>query len=55
MSKYIRGDNTLANAKYLQYLDARELYPDFKPRAFAEYIDEVLDGKAERPYQDRRV
>lgn len=44
--KYIRGDNTPENATYLGYLDARELYPDFKPVKFREYFTEVKDGKA---------
>jgi len=52
-SKYVRGDNTPANAKYLGYLDARELYPDFKPIGFREFAREVLDGKIEKPYQHR--
>lgn len=49
-SKFIRGDNTLENAKYLGYLDARELYPDFKPRTFEECVRETVEGKAEKPY-----
>jgi hypothetical protein len=49
-SKYLRGDNTRENAKYLGYLDARELYPDFKPISFEQFLQEVLDGKAVRPY-----
>lgn len=52
VSKYIRRDNTPANAKYLGYLDARELYPDFKPISFSEYVGEVLDGKGRRPYPE---
>ena len=49
-SKYIRGDNSPEMARYLGYLDARELYPDFKPITFKEYLRELLDGKARRPY-----
>ncbi|KAG7125611.1 pinoresinol-lariciresinol reductase 3 like protein [Verticillium longisporum] len=30
----VRGDNTPENAKYLGYLDARELYPDLQPRSW---------------------
>jgi hypothetical protein len=50
LSKYIRGDNSLENAKYLGYLDAKELYPDFKPISFSEYVVELVDGKAQKPY-----
>ncbi|KNG81811.1 isoflavone reductase family protein [Aspergillus nomiae NRRL 13137] len=51
-SKAIRGDNQPKYAKYLGYLDARELYPDFEPRSFRSFLEEVLDGKAERVYKD---
>ncbi|KAL2823435.1 hypothetical protein BDW59DRAFT_148615 [Aspergillus cavernicola] len=47
-SKYVRQDNQPRFAKYLGYLDARELYPDFKPVSFREYFEEVLAGKAGR-------
>lgn len=50
-SRFFRRDNTLANAKYLGYLDARELYPDFKPVSFRDFVkDELLPGKARKPY-----
>jgi hypothetical protein len=49
-SKFIRGDNTPEVAKYLGYLDARELYPDFKPKTFEEFTKDLLAGKAIRPY-----
>ncbi|KAK6971953.1 glycoside hydrolase [Favolaschia claudopus] len=48
-NKYVRGDNTPAYAKYLGYLDARELYPEFQPITFREYLVELLDGRAEKP------
>lgn len=51
-SLWIRGDNTIANAKRPEYgeaLDARELYPDFKPRTLEqlmrEYIANVKEEK----------
>lgn len=50
LSKYVRKDNTPENAKYLGYLDARELYPDLKPMSFVSFVDELLDGKTTRPY-----
>ena len=51
-SKYIRKDNTPEMAKYLGYLDARELYPDFEPIAFERFVDELVEGKGERPYEE---
>ncbi|KAJ7620490.1 hypothetical protein DFH06DRAFT_1285687 [Mycena polygramma] len=49
-SKYVRGDNAPAYGEYLGYLDARKLYPDFKPITFKEFMGEVLEGKAQMPY-----
>ncbi|KAI9929744.1 hypothetical protein ASPWEDRAFT_41037 [Aspergillus wentii DTO 134E9] len=49
-SKYVRKDNRPDYAKYLGYLDARELYPDLVPVSFRDYFLEVLDGKGKRPY-----
>lgn len=43
------------NAKYLGYLDARELYPDFKAISFESFVKEILDGKAKKPYADGRL
>lgn len=34
----IRGDNTPDNAKYLGYLDGKELYPAFKFTTMEDYI-----------------
>jgi len=51
-SKYVRGDNTPAYAKYLGYLDAKELYPNFQPTRFTEFARELLDGKMEKIYPD---
>ncbi|TDL19859.1 NAD-binding protein [Rickenella mellea] len=39
-SFWVRGDNVISNAKKLEYggaLDARELYPDIKPRTLIDY------------------
>ncbi|KAJ6505293.1 hypothetical protein C8R45DRAFT_972272 [Mycena sanguinolenta] len=52
-NKYVRGDNTPAYAKYLGYLDARELYPDFTPISFKGFTKELLEGGVERPYRER--
>jgi hypothetical protein len=49
-SKYVRKDNTPEKAKELGYLDARELYPELKPRSFKEFVGDLLDGKVGRPY-----
>jgi hypothetical protein len=49
-SKYVRKDNTPEYASYLGYLDARELYPDFKPKTFREFVVDLLDGRVVRPY-----
>ena len=43
VSMYVRGDNTVANAVKSEYgaaLDARVLYPEFKPKTFAQFIEE---------------
>ena len=42
----IRGDNTPEKAKYLNYLDARDLYPDIRVTPLHQYIEDVLAGKA---------
>lgn len=49
-SKYVRMDNRPEYAKYLGYLDARELYPEFKPKTFRDFVVDLLDGKVQRPY-----
>ncbi|KAJ7727522.1 hypothetical protein DFH07DRAFT_930752 [Mycena maculata] len=52
-SKYVRGDNTPEHAQYLGYLDARELYPEFKPRSFTDFVCELLAGKVPKAYASR--
>lgn len=49
-SLWIRGDNTIGNAKRPEYggaMDARELYPDFKPRVLEllmrEYVADLQE------------
>lgn len=49
----IRGDNTPEHAKYLGYLDARELYPDVKPTPLASYIEGRLSGTIANVYEGR--
>ncbi|KAF2015805.1 NAD(P)-binding protein [Aaosphaeria arxii CBS 175.79] len=53
LSKYIRGDSSRESARYLGYLDAQELYPDFNPIKLEDVLDEILDGKAVPVYQGR--
>ncbi|KAL2827160.1 hypothetical protein BDW59DRAFT_144347 [Aspergillus cavernicola] len=55
LNKSVRGDNEPGYAKYLGYLEARELYPDFKPRRFREFLDELLQGKAAPVYADHAL
>jgi hypothetical protein len=45
-SMFVRGDNSPEYAKYLGYLDARDLYPDYVPRSFEAFAKELVDGKA---------
>ena len=43
-SIWVRGDNTVENAKKPEYgeaLDARELYPDLKLRTLEDYAKEL--------------
>ncbi|RGP66704.1 isoflavone reductase [Fusarium sporotrichioides] len=44
LSRGIRGDNTPESAAYLGYLDARELYPDFKPKSVEDFVRELVEG-----------
>jgi hypothetical protein len=53
VSKYVREDNTPENARYLGYLDAQELYPDFKLISFKDYLKELFAGQSVKPYQGR--
>ena len=47
----IRGDNNPEYARYLGYLDGKELYPDMKGITLGAYFQEVLDGKGRAVYQ----
>jgi hypothetical protein len=46
----VRGDNTPDNARYLGYVDANDLYPDFQYVGYGEFVDDLMAGKIERPY-----
>jgi hypothetical protein len=49
----IREDNTPEHAKYLGYLDARELYPDFQPVKYTDYVNDVVKGTTVKVFQGR--
>lgn len=51
----VRGDNTPEYAKYLGYVTSKELYPDFKPVDFTEYLQTVIEGTAKGIYTDRTI
>ncbi|KAL4805968.1 hypothetical protein BDV18DRAFT_140237 [Aspergillus unguis] len=51
----IRGDNSPEYAKYLGYLLAKDLYPDFKPVDFKTYLTDVYNGVAKGIYTDRTI
>jgi hypothetical protein len=52
---YVHSVNDLEYAKYLGYLDARELYPDLVPRLFDTYAKKLLDGKAAAIYEGMSI
>ncbi|KAH9818952.1 isoflavone reductase family protein, partial [Teratosphaeria destructans] len=49
----IRGDNTPGYARYLGYLDGKELYPDFRFVTLEEYIRELLEGQGKMVYGEK--
>ncbi|OJJ83122.1 aromatic alcohol reductase [Aspergillus glaucus CBS 516.65] len=51
----LRGDNTPDFAKYLGYLTSKELYPDFQPTDFKDYLQSVIGGTAKGVYTDRII
>lgn len=40
----IRGDNTPEHAKYLGYLNAKDLYPEVEAKPIDDFIREIVDG-----------
>ncbi|KAI8649779.1 NmrA domain-containing protein [Fusarium keratoplasticum] len=55
MSQYkyllgIRGDNTPEHAKYLGYIDAKELYPDVIASPFQKHVEDVFYGRVKAVY-----
>ncbi|KAJ5992216.1 hypothetical protein N7451_007940 [Penicillium sp. IBT 35674x] len=51
----IRGDNNPEYARYLGYHLTPELYPEFKPTNFREYLESVIRGTATGVYTDRVI
>lgn len=51
----IRGDNNPEYAKYLGYITSKELYPDFKPVDYEEYLETVCGGTAKGIYTGRII
>jgi hypothetical protein len=43
-SLYFRGDNTLAHAKELGALDARDLYPEVQVKTLRSYAEEYYNN-----------
>ncbi|KAI4521428.1 hypothetical protein EV121DRAFT_296623 [Schizophyllum commune] len=54
-SLYQRGDNTLAKAKANGAIDFRALYPDIKPRTFAEFVENLGDTPYVPPQLERTI
>jgi hypothetical protein len=52
ITKYVRGDNTAENARYLGYVDANELFPDFRYTRYEEFVDDLIAGRIKRPYPE---
>lgn len=51
----IRGDNTPEYAKFLGYLNGKELYLDLKFTNFKDYLGEVLAGRAKPVYDELKT
>lgn len=45
----IRGDNTPEHAKYLGYLDVKELYPDVESTPLETFITDAVEGGRTKP------
>jgi len=51
-SLFIRGDDTPEHAKYLGYLDGKELYPDVEVEGLETFMKRMLNGEIETIYSD---
>lgn len=54
-SMFVRGDTEPKYAKYLGYLDTRELYPNIKTRGSRDYLVDALEGKEGKLYSNFSV
>ncbi|KXH50129.1 isoflavone reductase [Colletotrichum simmondsii] len=52
-SSFIDGDNSPEGVSRLGYLLAADLYPDFQPASFQDFLLEVLKGDIRIPYSGR--
>lgn len=50
----IRGENTPEFARYLGYLDGKELYPSVEFTSYESYVQEVVRGEAQGVYDELR-
>jgi len=53
--EWFRQDNLPEPAKYLGYLSSKDLYPDFEPIKYVDYVDEVVQGKGKSIYANRSM
>ncbi|KAF5623697.1 isoflavone reductase P3 [Fusarium tjaetaba] len=51
--EWFRQDNLPGPAEYLGYLSSKDLYPDFEPIKYVDYVDEVMQGKGKSIYVGR--
>ncbi|KAJ5702600.1 hypothetical protein N7488_010148 [Penicillium malachiteum] len=51
----VRGDNNPEYAKYLGYYLTPELYPEYKPTDYRQYLESVIRGTAKGVYTDRVI
>ena len=51
----VRGDNTPEYARFLGYVTSKDLYPEMGFVGFEEYLKELLEGKVEGVYEEKRA
>ncbi|KAI8716235.1 Semialdhyde-dh domain-containing protein [Fusarium sp. LHS14.1] len=52
-SSFIDGDNSPEGVERLGFIWAKDLYPEFKPTAFKQFFQDILDKKRTLPYAGR--
>jgi uncharacterized protein YbjT (DUF2867 family) len=50
----VRGDNTPEVAKRLGYVTSKELWPEMEFVGYADFLKDVVEGKGEPVYEDKR-